>query len=335
MTVLKVDPTGLANTRFALSPLAELVGALIAVLEPAPRPWLAPWIVRHRPAFDAVAAAEPTFDALLATMRGARWTPDFLVPPPSGMDTTLDAELAVVRATPIERVERDLALTALAGPDNASAEALASASAPLPAALAAPGAVGRLADALAEIWLRTLAPDWPVRRALLERDVVQRAGRLATYGWARALEGLRPEFRWLPDGSIQINDWDAPPYEVGAARLVLVPNGFGKVWISADSPDSYALVYPARGIAAPTDAPAADGLDRLVGRARARLLRGLAEPASTSHLVGSLGMTLGAVGDHLAVLRDAGLVTRARSGRSVLYRRTPLGEALVAPADRP
>ena len=71
------------------------------------------------------------------------------------------------------------------------------------------------------------------------------------------------------------------------------------------------------------------GLDRLLGRSRASVLRALAEPASTSQLVGLLGMALGAVGDHLAVLRGAGLVTRARAGRLVLYRRTALGDDLL------
>jgi DNA-binding transcriptional ArsR family regulator len=115
---------------------------------------------------------------------------------------------------------------------------------------------------------------------------------------------------------------------VAGARLVLVPNGFGHGWIAVDPPDGYALVYPARGIAAPVDSRTADGLDRLIGRERARILRALDQPASTTHLVSLLGSRLGSVGDHLAVLRDAGLVSRARTGRSVLYRRTPLGDAL-------
>ena len=56
-----------------------------------------------------------------------------------------------------------------------------------------------------------------------------------------------------------------------------------------------------------------------------------AAPATTSQLVAQLGMSLGGVGGHLAVLRAAGLVNRARSGRSVNYVATPLGDALLSP----
>ena len=40
-------------------------------------------------------------------------------------------------------------------------------------------------------------------------------------------------------------------------------------------------------------------------------------------------MSLGGTSTHLAILQQAGLVTRARSGRAVLYRRTSLGDTLA------
>lgn len=321
MTVVRVGPTDLANTRFALSPIAELAGALQVLANPPVPPWLAAWAERSRPVLDRSADASPVLAALLTTLGGARWMPDFLVPPPAGMDTVFSDELARVRATPRSRLRADLALTA--GGHRIEGGG------PVPAGFDADDVVDQLADAVADVWQALLAPDWPARRTLLERDVVQRTGRLAAYGWARALEGLRPGYRWLDDGSIQINDWDSPPYVVAGSCLVLVPNGFSRAWISADPPNGFALVYPARGIATAPEERPPDGLDRLLGRSRARILRALDRPASTTQLVAALGLSLGSVGDHLAVLRDAGLVTRARTGLSVLYRRTPLGDSLL------
>lgn len=108
----------------------------------------------------------------------------------------------------------------------------------------------------------------------------------------------------------------------------------GNIAAHTEDPWPRTLIYRARGTAAlwgeQEDVPRPDALTALVGRPRARLLLALDAPASTSHLARSLAMAPGAVGDHLAILRSAGLLVRARSGRSVLYRRTPLGEALVA-----
>ncbi|WP_241998759.1 MULTISPECIES: helix-turn-helix transcriptional regulator [Kribbella] len=61
-------------------------------------------------------------------------------------------------------------------------------------------------------------------------------------------------------------------------------------------------------------------------------MAGVEGPASTSQLVAVLGLGLGTVGDHLEVLRDAGAVGRTRTGRSVLYHRTELGDLLARTA---
>ena len=49
----------------------------------------------------------------------------------------------------------------------------------------------------------------------------------------------------------------------------------------------------------------------------------------TTQLVALTGQRLGSVGGHLKVLRDANLLERRRAGKSVLYYRSPAGDALV------
>jgi DNA-binding transcriptional ArsR family regulator len=77
---------------------------------------------------------------------------------------------------------------------------------------------------------------------------------------------------------------------------------------------------------------AADGppVVALIGRRKAALLGCLGRPASTKDLAERLGITPGAVSQHLSVLHGAGLVTRARVGRVVLYARSELGTRLLA-----
>ncbi|MCO5993395.1 ArsR/SmtB family transcription factor [Actinoallomurus rhizosphaericola] len=70
----------------------------------------------------------------------------------------------------------------------------------------------------------------------------------------------------------------------------------------------------------------------MLGRSKALLLGELDTPASTTHLAHRIGMTAGAVSQHLTALRSAGLVGSHRTGRYVLYTRTSTGEALLAAA---
>ncbi|WP_412538179.1 ArsR/SmtB family transcription factor [Longispora sp. K20-0274] len=110
-----------------------------------------------------------------------------------------------------------------------------------------------------------------------------------------------------------------------------MPTLFGELIYYAEPPWPHAIVYPARGRADLFGEPGAPatGLDRLIGATRARVLRALATPATTSQLTALLGVTLGGAGDHLGVLRAAGLVTRTRVGHEVRYSRTALGDALA------
>jgi DNA-binding transcriptional ArsR family regulator len=164
---------------------------------------------------------------------------------------------------------------------------------------------------------------------VFEADIVARTQRLGAGGWASALDGMRSGMRWLGDGRLQINTLDNPPRDITEAELMFIPST-ARGWVSWDLPRRYAVVYPCSGLLAePDTATPPQALARLIGPVRAGVLALLAEPASTSQLVALSSYSLGSIGGHLKVLLDAGLVARRRAGRSVLYYRTSLGEALA------
>jgi DNA-binding transcriptional ArsR family regulator len=322
MATLLVGPGELASARFAMSPMVNLVGALVVGTGRVRVPGLPDgWVTQA----GTLVRADPTLSALVHLMAESRWIPDLVAMPPRGMETTIDDELAALRATPDEIALNHLRVSAAwRGPQRRDR--------PLPAALTDSAVAGRLVDAFELFWQTALAPHWPRLRAGLERDVIRRAGLLSTYGWARALDGLLPDLRWHPDGRIELARMPGPSHRLVSADLLFVPSAFAGGWLGLDPPRAYALVYRATGLGEfwPEEASASpDALDLLIGRTRASLLRALERPASTTQLVAQHRLSLGTVGDHLMVLRQAGLVTRARSGRSVLYHRTALGDALA------
>ena len=321
---LEVGATDLVRSRFGVSPLFELDN-LLRKLSGLDQHRLPPdWSSRLRPVFRRLRAETP-LDAVLA-LQTRHYGAGFIAPPPSSLAQTVDDDLASVRGTPLRlaRAEIDKCLARAAVTDER-----------VLALLRDRRVVDLLADTLETAWHALVGADWLQLRAICERDVVHRAGLLSRAGWAAAIDGLDKQLRWR-DGGIEIA-WrhSDETIESGGSGLLLVPSVF--IWphvaVHIDPPWPRSLIYPARGIAGiwePGTDPTPGALAALVGRSRATLLVALAEPASTTQLARSLGLAAGAVGDHLTVLREAGLVHRARSGRSVLYQRTPLGDALAA-----
>ncbi|GGO09627.1 transcriptional regulator [Microbispora rosea subsp. aerata] len=312
----RFTPDDVARLRFAFSPIWELVASLRVLRAPSRHSLHLPWLRAVRPRLGEV---DLTDLFALVPVRG--YIPDFLTPPPDTPLPDFAAELERVRATPPHKAYEEAAWVQT--PDPAALRRFADD----PAA-----GVRRVADRLWEYWTVALEESWPRIRALLEADVMWRARTLATGGARELFTDLHPRVSWHGDRLVAAKSYD---YEgdLGGDGLVLMPSAFSwpDVWVMYE-PYRPMLCYPARGVGtlwAEGTPCTREALAALIGRTRARVLTALAEPGSTTALARRLGLTPGAVSQHLAVLSGAGLVARQRLGREVLYRRTAAGESLV------
>lgn len=127
---------------------------------------------------------------------------------------------------------------------------------------------------------------------------------------------------------------------LGGRGLLLVPSAFASdvpVTIT-EPPWQPTLIYPARGVATLWESGGErtpKALAAVIGQTRAALLAELDAPRSTTDVARLLGITPGGASQHVGALRAAGLVAGRREGRSVLYVRTPLADALVAGGPEP
>jgi DNA-binding transcriptional ArsR family regulator len=318
MIEYRLDVSDLAATRFAASPLHETVTSLWAWRPgAAERPHLA-WLRRHQPALAGLDLR--LLDAMVAPHG---WLPDFLTPRPDTFLPDIADELAVLRATPAERVRADIVAATRGEPLNAL----------LADALGDPPALAEAAAASLEAyWHAVIAPLWPRMRAILEGDVVYRSLQLARGGAEALFADLEPRVRW--EGGVLYVDAKPGVHEVvdvAGRGLPLMPTIFATNAVTLVSHDQPPVIaYPARGRAAlwlddlPAPPPA---LEALLGKPRATLLALLDRPSSTTELAARLDVTPSAVNQHLQALARAGLLGRVRSGRTVLYARTPNADA--------
>ncbi len=323
MPALDLTAGDLGKIRFAISPMSQLIGALQVLGGKGIPVGLEEWRADRLARYEARCAVDPVLPALTELLVTTSYVPDCLSVPPRATTATIETELQMLRRTPTAQVRADL--------ERSAAEQSGADATDLSELWNTRELSSLLADTLSDAWLHLVAPDWPTIKAILERDIQHRGGVLVTRGLAAALGDLDPALRWYPGGQLVRRNSATEPHQLDGAGLWLVPNAYGGGWLCLDGRGAFALTYAARGVAGVgrTVAQPAAALQELIGRSRAVVLSALERPATTSQLAGELRMSMGAVGDHLAVLRKNRLVIRTRAGRAVLYRRTALAEALV------
>ncbi|WP_371618884.1 DUF5937 family protein [Streptomyces sp. NBC_00454] len=312
----------MANLRFAMSPLWETAASLRAVADPGRHAVHLPWIKQ------ALALRQ---DRILAGKMGplhALVAPDgtvrsFLTPPPRCPLAEMEEELAVLATLPAEGVAAGLAAAGRRTPLTDFERRLAE----------DPGRVlPELADALLAWWQAGVRPHWPRIRAVLEADVAYRTRQLGEDGIREVLAHLHPALRW-EDNRLESADLPAGELVLAGHGITLAPSAFAVrchllAGLGGAPP---CAIYPSRAVGTLWERrdAAGDGLARLLGHSRARILAHTSSPSTTTGLAGRTGLSLGAVSQHLAVLRDAGLVTSHRYRREVHYKASDLGIALL------
>ena len=326
--VLELGVADLAGTRFAISPLHEMLRALPLLASPSRSSVNRPWVRWALAELDQRALRLPRVWPLI--VNGLPYWPEFLFPAPASKSPALEEELDRMCATPDDQVRASLRRVFGDGQWPDSATELAQQPRETLAAIAAE---------VAEYYDRLIAPHWERIRSVLDADIGYHAGLLAS-GGARSLFGdLHPGLHWSAGQLVMTDSETRPdamhPVTLGPDGLVLIPSVFAwPDWsIKKSTSTQTTLLYPARGAAtvwgSPDPDPATSAVESLLGVPRARLLDALRSPATTSALALRFGVTPSAVSQHLAVLHRGGLIDRERNGRRVLYQASELGLTLL------
>ena len=314
MVSYRITERDLTTATFGVSVLSETTLSLRAVWRPRVYPHMAPWRRAIEPRL-----AHVDLEMLLALVAPDYSTPEFLNPRPVAATTEFGDELATVARTSSRIVDRDLDDLYPSG---------------RPAALTGSSArvLERIVAALDGYWHTCVRPWWSPMNANLWGDITMRAVTSTRIGLRPMLEELSPA---LTFGEAEIHAWNpsGPHFDADARDrgLVFVPTHFtphASYPFNADAPPY--ILYPALGrgrLDQPPSAP--ERAAKLLGATRATLLTTLREPMSSTTVASRRGISVSAANQQLRWLRDVGLVTSIRDGRSLLYFRTSAAEAIL------
>lgn len=320
MFELRMTPGDLAQLRFAYSPLSEAINSL--------------WML-HTGQVNAL------------SRRWAETTRERL----RDLDTTLLRAIvpprAPILAPPVDlnaatTIEHQLRLLAEWSPSQLRAE-LETVWQGLPMPEAArqviadgPAGARRVAVALGAYWKAVIAPHWDQMRAVLDAEIAYRAQQVTLGGISALLKDLHPKLQ-LDQSTICISKNGHRNYNLEGNGLLLMPCVFAGPHLMFDSGSAGlpTIGYAPRGRGAVWDnngtAPGSgDPLTALIGHSRTAILRNAELPRTTTDLARELSLSGASISVHLSILKRCGMVTSWRSGRRVLYQRTPLASSILA-----
>ncbi|MFF3691186.1 DUF5937 family protein [Streptomyces sp. NPDC002187] len=310
--------------RFAVSPMWEVGPSFRLLSSCSVHPVHRPWLEQVRP---RVAAAGLDRGWLAELVPPSGYVPDFLNPAPAGPAPTLAQELTGILASSPAQVRQDLDRLrheqGRLGPRSRTLYAEPQAH------------LARVAEEVETYWELALAPYWARIRTVLDADVFHRARQVAEQGTGHLFNDLHPSVSWNDNALRLARRRPALSRRTAGAGLVLIPSAFTGpgLFTRVTPPEPPQLAYPARGAGSlwePRRTTGTAAVAAVLGRSRTLLLTELETPASTTELAHRTGLSPAGVSQNLTALRDAGLVSAHRAGRSVLYARTSIADSLLA-----
>jgi DNA-binding transcriptional ArsR family regulator len=326
MVTIELTSDDFARSRFAISPIAEVVHAARILANKSLDAHHRSWLQAHQPVVDGLRSG-PDLSLLFSVVPAHGHCPEFLLPPPRSPRAEIGEELERLRTASPDFVRAEIRKTLSLRRFEGRAEMI----------LRRPGIAGVLADQLERIWHCLIEPSWPKLRDVLDRDVARRAMRSAQRGMTSAFDNV-PAAVTMSATAVTIHQHTQASRRSGGMGIVFIPSAFVRPDVGSRSAPPWppAVFYPARGAGMlwsdGHNKRAAKSSSMLLGATRARILTALATPTTTTVLSRQLNRSPGNVSDHLAILHDSGLVSRSRAGRQVIYRQTPLAAALLKAA---